>query len=197
MGESKLIISPRKKKKGARIMSNKSKIESIIIEYIYDANPDTSWLGEYTDERGAGIIIRELNKFYEDITEDELEEYYELYPTSREFRGFKPYAGGEEVGTKEYKEYGMLDFKRIEGLAAGRWYFIGIKAKADISFEESGVSHYQEICSGGIWGIESDNQSGIKEVEKEQIDNLKQQLEHLNVDMSNFDEIEIQHKERD
>ena len=91
----------------------------------------------------------------------------------------------------------MSDYRRMEGLNNGIWNFIGIKAKADIYFEENGVSQYQEITSGGLWGIESDSDKQyIEECEKEQIEDLKEQLEHLNVDMSNFDEIEIQHKER-
>jgi len=153
-------------------MSNKFKIESIIIEHIFDDNADTSWLGKYTDEIEDGVIVRKFNMFYEDLSEDEQEE---LPERGREFRCFKPYAGGENVGTKEYKEYGMSDYRRMEGLNNGIWNFIGIKAKADIYFEENGVSQYQEITSGGLWGIESDSDKQyIEECEKEQIEDLKE-----------------------
>ena len=71
---------------------------------------------------------------------------------------------------------------------------MGIIAHADIFLEENGHSVYQKITSGGVWGIESDDKSGTEEIEKEQIEDLKHQLEHLNVDMSNFDHIKIDRK---
>ena len=166
----------------------KFKIETIVIEHKIEDNPDTSFIGEYTSDLGDGVIIRQYDKFYEDLTEEEIEEINER---NREYTGFKPYAGGEKVGTKEYKEYGLQDYKRMEQLSNGDFTFIGISAYANIYFEENGVRQYQKITSGGIWGIESDDKSGVEEFEKEQIEDLKHQLEHLNIDVSNFYDIKI------
>ena len=169
----------------------KFKIKSIVIEHkLYD-NPDTFFIGEYTSDLDYGVIVIQYDKFYEDLTEEEKDQ---INVRNREHTGFKPCAGGEKVGTKEYKEYGLQDYKRMGQLNRGDFYFMGIIAHADIFLEENGHSVYQKITSGGVWGIESDDKSGTEEIEKEQIEDLKHQLEHLNVDMSNFDHIKIDRK---
>lgn len=172
--------------------NGKFKIENIIVEHILDEYADTSFIGEYTDKLEAGVIIRNCSKFYEDCSDEEIEEAYENRPGRNEYIGFKPYAGGEQVGTKNYKEYGKQDYKRIEQLNKGNFCFIGIKAKANIYFEYKGYNQYQEITSGGLWGIESDSdKSYIEEVEKQELEDLKTQLENLNVDISNFHDPKI------
>ena len=166
----------------------KFKIESIVIEHKIDDNPDTSFIGEYTSDLDDGVIVRQYDKFYEDLTEEEKDQ---INTRNREYTGFEPCAGGEKVGTKEYKEYGLQDYKRMEQLNNGDFSFMGITAYADIYFEEDGVCQFQKVTSVGIWGIESDDKSGTEEFEKDQIENLKEQLKHLNVDMSNFDDIKV------
>lgn len=91
----------------------------------------------------------------------------------REYRGFRPYAGGEKPGTKEYYKYGMQDYERMEGLCRGDWQFVGIHAEAKIR-TKSGM--LQTIRSGGLWGIESDCDDAIREVAQEQIDDLRDEL---------------------
>ena len=166
----------------------KFKIESIVIEHKLDDNPDTSFIGEYTSDLDDGVLVRQYDKFYEDLTEEEKDQ---INTRNREYTGFKPCAGDEKVGTKEYKEYGLQDYKRMEQLNNGDFSFMGITAYADIYFEEDGVCQFQKVTSVGIWGIESDDKSGTEEFEKDQIENLKEQLKHLNVDMSNFDDIKV------
>ena len=172
-------------------MNNKFKIESIVIEHKLEDDSDTSFIGEYTSDLDDGVIVRQYGKFYEDLTEEEKDQ---INLRNREHTGFEPYAGGEKVGTKEYKEYGLQDYKRMEQLNNGDFYFMGIIVHANIFLEENRYYTYRKITSGGIWGIESDDKSGIEELEKEQIEDLRHQLEHLNVDMSNFDHIKIDRK---
>ena len=174
-------------------MNNKFKIESIAIEHKLDDNPDTSFIGEYTSDLDDGVLVRQYDKFYEDLTEEEKDQ---INTRNREYTGFEPYAGGEKLGTKEYKEYGLQDYKRMEQLNNGDFSFMGIIAHANIYLEENGRSTYQKITSGGIWGVESDSdKSYIEEIEKEQTEDLKHQLEHLNVDTSNFDHTKIDRKQ--
>jgi len=174
-------------------------IEKIKVMVIPDESPDTSWLGEYTDDLGLGVIIREYGEFYEKIP-TEMERDYdgtfigkaepELPSRGRNYRGFIPYAGGEKVGTKDFYKYGMQDYKRMEGLNNGDWYFVGIQAEALISYPINGGSRRLEhLTSGGVWGIESDAGDYLEEVMKEEFADLKGHLEKFNVDTSNWDEL--------
>jgi hypothetical protein len=126
-----------------------------------DENPDTSYLGEYTDKLEDGVIVREGDKpgeFYEDLTEEEIEN---IPRRGREFRGFKPYAGGEKVGSKDYKKYGLQDYKRMEELSAGDWNYIGIIAVAS----REGI----ELGHASVWGFESDGGQAWLEEEAKNI----------------------------
>lgn len=174
-------------------------IESIKVKVMYDESPDISWLGEYTDNLGPGVIIRDYDEFYEKIpTEMERDDYGqfigkadpELPSMGREFRGFKPYAGGEKEGTKDYYKYGMQDYRRMEGLERGDWSFIGIRAEAVVSYDIGGGSRrLEDLTSGGLWGIESDSGDYLKELKQEQLDDLKLHLKEFNVDLSNWGEL--------
>jgi hypothetical protein len=78
----------------------KNKIESVRIEQVIDEIADTSWLGFYTDTIEAGVIVRCHEEYYERLPEEK-----EAPARGREFRGFKPYAGGEKIGTDDYYTY--------------------------------------------------------------------------------------------
>lgn len=168
---------------------NSVKIEKIIIEHVIDTDPNISWIGEYTSDLQNGIIVIQYDKFYEDLTEEELDE---IAYRSREHTGFKPYAGGEKPGTDNYKEYGMQDYLRMESINNGNIWFMGIIAKAILNV----AGTVQSISSGGLWGIESDSSKDyIIEIEHEQLNKVKEQLQALNIDITNFDNIEIERKE--
>lgn len=168
------------------------RIAKITIKHIIDESPDTSFIGEYTDELGPGVIVRALRNFYEKLpTLMERDtngrfyrksEPYNLPLRGREYRGFIPYAGGEEKGTRNYYRYGMQDFKRMESLEHGNFCFIGIRAEAEIQTSEQGkdwlINH---ISSGGLWGIESDSpESYFKEVAQQELAELEKLLLELN-----------------
>jgi len=185
-----------------------NKIESIKVVAIPDTNPDITCFGEYTDDIGPGVVVRHYGEFYEKIP-TEMERDYDgkfmgkaepwIPSKGREYRGFRPCAGDEEVGTKEYYEYGMLGYERREGLNNGDWYFLGIMAEAEVSYEVvSGDRRLETLISGGLWGIESDSGHYLEEVKKAELADLKQHLEKFNVDTSNWDELvkdlEIEYK---
>jgi hypothetical protein len=166
------------------------KIFDVKIKRDVDDSPDTSWIGEYTDTLETGVIVRRDNEFYEKLPR-EMERNDDgtfagkgdfinpLPERGREFRGFKPYAGGEKAGTKEYYQYGMQDYERMEGLERGDWRFIGIRAIAKVGVSLDGGKNFKvdKITSGGLWGIESDAEdSDLKEIEQEQLSELKDLL---------------------
>jgi hypothetical protein len=113
---------------------NKPVVREIRIKHAIDECPETDWLGEYTDDGDDWNICRWCGEYVwdaerpnrirdtiqENMNEVEDENLYRIMwnvaygvfnghgcPNShREFSYFKPYAGGEKPGTKEYREYG-------------------------------------------------------------------------------------------
>ncbi len=156
-----------------------NKIESIKVKMIHDEAPDTSCIGEYTDDVENGVIVRSMGEFYEKLPaemERDLDGKFlckgepDIPTMGREYRFFKPYAGGEEKGTKDYYTYGRQDFKRMEGLLKGDWHFVGIMAEAEVLSPIEGMKdnfRVETLSSGGLWGIESDSGDYLKEVAQE------------------------------
>ena len=76
------------------------------------------------------------------------------------------------------------------------WWMFGIQAFADVLVPLGDNSRpndwmVQTIHSGGLWGIESDSeQSYFKEVEDEQIAELKSQLKILGIDCPEYVKVE-------
>lgn len=74
-------------------------------------------------------------------------------------------------------------YDRMESLYAGNWYFIGVRADAEVCIiphlgYKSGMT--QKITSGGLWGIESgSDKSYLEETEKEQLAELREQLKAI------------------
>lgn len=152
----------------------KNKINKIVIEQVADSNPDTSYIGTYTNDRSPWVIVR-FGVFAGQYLDDAENE--EVPSNGREYLFFKPYAGGEKPGSKEYQEYGLQDFARMESLVRGDWSFIGIIAKAHIT-TSNGTT--QVIRSGGLWGIESDSGAEyLQEVANEELASLRLELEAL------------------
>jgi hypothetical protein len=145
------------------------KILGMAIRREYDTDADTSTLGKYTDSLEPWNILRRESEFIAKLPED-----MEMPEKGREYRAFKPYAGGEPEGSDEYIEYGMRDYERSESLNNGNWCFIGIYAEAHVQIASDCV---QTIRSGGLWGIESDSgKTYLAEIEGEQFEELKKEL---------------------
>ncbi len=97
------------------------------------------------------------------------------YPhnSGREFRFFKPCAGGEKEGTADYKKYGLQDWKRMEALNSGDWHYIGITATVTLTNADG----FEKKISSDTWGIESDSGEYLKEVAHEQIEEIRAEVE--------------------
>lgn len=126
-------------------------IESIRIRHMIDESPDTSYIGEYSDDPSpAGTIDRKARGDQERNT----------------YRYFNP----------ANPEYAEQDYDRMESLNRGGWYYLGIRAEAEIIMNNT----IQRIASGGLWGIESDSgREYLEEVAAEELASLKDQLAEL------------------
>jgi len=161
------------------------KIESITVKAIADDSPDTSYIGEYTDTPEEWVICLHCGEYLANIGDE-----HETQERGREYRFFKPYAGGEPDGSKEYQEYGKQDFTQMQSLSRGDWSFVGIVAKAVVSRSiGNGNRRLQEFSSGGLWGVESNAGAYLEDVKEQELEDLKQHLEAFGVDLSNFDEL--------
>lgn len=154
------------------------KLIKVVVKSVEDERPDYSFIGEYTDALEPGVIVRQFDKFYQDLTAKERDEISARY--GRESRGFKPYSGGLKNGQKFYKKYGMRDYERMEKLHYGNFHFIGIVTEAEIQIsttEEAFPVMNQTIYGGSLWGIESDSEEEyFREVGNDCLSDLKTQL---------------------
>lgn len=165
------------------------KILKIKVERMNDESPDTSCIGEYTDKPEDWAICRCCGEYLANCDEE-----HDIPSRGREFRFFKPYAGGEKEGTEDFQKYGKQDYDRMEGLNAGNWCFIGIGAKAEVVLNKTGDRArfhggvIQHITSGGLWGIESDSENAyLQQVEGEQLTELAEELKRIGFTKSQID----------
>ena len=146
-------------------------ISSISVEHEDDPYPDTSYIGEWTDKPDEWVIDRRFGGYIALLPDD-----YKLPSRGREYRFFRPYAGGEKPGTTTYQEYGKHDWERMEGLERGTWSYIKIVARATVVV--NGVT--QTLSSGGRWGVESDSgPECLAEIQREEMSNLRTILQQL------------------
>ena len=140
------------------IHKHMKRISSITIERKPDYDADLSFLGTFDNEpKDKFAIEHEPNN-------------------PRVFHWFNP-----QPGTVETKEQAQQVYERMMGYENGQWGMIGIRAKAEIQTSEGGNSWFcNDVESGGLWGIDDDSEeSYLKEIEREQLDELKDVLLEL------------------
>ncbi len=171
-------------------MSRTRRILGITVQHLCDESPDTSTIGEYTDEYQDHHFDRARGKMLKTL---EREKDYEIPNRGREYRFFIPYAGGEEPGTPHYIKYGKQDLARMEGLCRGDWCYIGIVATARI---QTGTDIVQKIHSGGLWGIESNAGAEYHtEIEEEELRALREELKAVGFAEEYIDTVEVERSE--
>lgn len=168
------------------------RIHRVVIKRMEDESPDTSWLGEYSNNWTSEYSIDRTHAL--DCPEQEYSDPTEGYECNcsggargrGEYRYFNPSfnyvdKGGRrlpENTDEEVREHMRQDYERMESLNRGDWCFLGIRADAELWIPNGiGSGTVQLITSGGLWGVESD--SGYKyiaEVEQEQLAELREQL---------------------
>ena len=80
---------------------------------------------------------------------------------------------------EDIRKYVRQDYERMERLNAGDWYFVGVRADAQVSFNIGAGNSWllQDVTSGGCWGIESDSdEEHFESIEKEELSELADQL---------------------
>ena len=142
-----------------------NKIEKITLKIEVDDNPDLSYLGEYSDTPAERHIDRQERGDKED----------------GEYRYFNL-----GYGDPEYLEQ---DYERAEAYNRGEWYMFGIIAKVEVSYERDDYKRLETLSSGGLWGIESDSGTYIREAAKQQLAELEEHLKRFNVDLGNFEKL--------
>ena len=166
------------------------RILSIKTVHVVDESPDTSCLGEYTDEWGEFYFDREQGRMLKTLERDR---DYEVPSRGRNYRFFIPYAGGETPGSARYILYGKQDLARMEGLCKGDWGFIGIYAEATVLLTGQIT---QTLRSGGLYGIENDGDNGdLAEVEGEELKALQDELLAAGFKLSQIEAVEIERGE--
>lgn len=150
-------------------------IHEVRILKILDPCPDLSFIGEFTDQESAGVIVCQHGKLLEDLDEDET-----IPERGREFRFFKPYAGGEQPGSEEYRKYAHQNYDRARSHQQQDWCMVGIRARATIHIQGEGIhgSILQTIESPGIWGVESDGD--CDDIARDELTTLATMLHQLN-----------------
>lgn len=137
------------------------KIEVITLD---DETPDTSFLGEYSNQPGPDAIDRKACGDWK----------------RGEYQYFNPAMTGAETGNPESP---AQDYARFEAFNRGDWHFIGVKARAEVVIGDT----IQTITSGGLWGIESDSDADyVTSVKKDELSALVGIL--LSLGFSGFDD---------
>jgi hypothetical protein len=130
-----------------------------VIDYLYEQD---------LEDRDA---IEVLEDAQEQITECDCHQHLD----SRSYRYFNPnwqnYKGEPDP---DIRKYCQQDYDRMESLNNQQWYYMGIRAEAEVQLTGDLC---QKITSGGLWGVESDSsQDYIAEVGQEELSNLKAEL---------------------
>ena len=91
----------------------------------------------------------------------------------------------ESMTEKEKQEAIRFDNERLRMLEDGAYSYLYIYAEAEVVIGNT----VQTITSGGIGGVESDNEGAISEYDGEELDCLKDQLIALGFDEKEIDEV--------
>lgn len=135
----------------------KRSILSVTLHHDIDSDPDTSYLGEYsnTPDSLAAIDRQERGDWGRGV-----------------YRYFNPAMTAIETGNPDSPEQA---YRRLEAFNRGDWCYLGIYAVAEVQFSNAGP--IQEIRSGGLWGIESDSDRPyLESVANEELYQLRAEL---------------------
>lgn len=155
-------------------MQQQKRILSIEVKRMDDPDPDTSYLGTYSNTPTEEFsIARNIIGQYHYFNPGSVEAFD---PAASWIPADRAPADKESFWRETMRENARKDYARMEAYNAGDWGFIGIRAQADVVI--AGVC--QSITSMGLWGIESDSdESHFREVEHEELNQLRGILHEL------------------
>ena len=210
-------------------MKNGKRISKVVIRRMTDTDPDTSYLGEYSNKAETDYAIDrehaddcQSQEFNHRATVEQLERAISYLETVRqlgqppeniywasadeaqdvlislqdelqecdcsggdmernEYRFFNGCAENYKgLPEEEIRKYILQDYARMESLHRGNWFYMGLRAEAEVFVPCGQSSISQGITSGGLYGIESDSgKDYIAEVEQEELAELRKQLSAL------------------
>lgn len=154
-----IVHKPRKR----MITVKRAKAVKIEVKRIIDENPDLSFL-ETTPEYHYGTNGSNWEHVSEEDRQKVIAQYGSIWNACI--------------------AYARQDNERLDAYNRGIWEMIGIRAVATVHIPVSdNIAKIQTIDSGGLWGIESDSsKSYLQEIEREQIDEVKDYLRILCVE---------------
>lgn len=133
-----------------------------------------SLIDEEEDETDAEYLSQAYD-ILNDIAHDE--PFKAEWSNHRECRYFNPNADNYQgEPAEDIRTYCRQDYKRAEEYNRGYWCYLGIYAIAEVIVEGDVV---QDIRSGGLWGVESDCDEHVEEVQKDELADLRTQLKAL------------------
>jgi len=161
------------------------KIESLKIIREVDTYPDTSWMGEYTDDVEPGLICVNTGEFYV----WHFGEPQDVPVTGADFRSFRAYAGGETPASNAYayRKCAKQDFARMEGLSRGEWCFLDIRAEAVVEYTNEHGTRLETLTSSGLGGVESDSGDYLNEIQAEELADLREHLSQFGITVADED----------
>ena len=167
-------------------------IEKIKIKTYYDECTDTSHLGEFTDDIDPDDLKRGSAFLWKPGNRNEYK-YFKAATTVEEHReGLHKIGCSRQAAEDLARAYCRQSFTRVKGLNSGDWCYIGIMAEATIKTPtySPGCYRLETFTSGGLWGIESDaGEKHIKEIQTEELEDLKRHLSDYGVNLDNWKEI--------
>jgi hypothetical protein len=158
------------------------RITKVVVKRMLDESPDTSWMGEYGNRAESEYAIDRAHDedcpSFQGDSEDctcNFDGHWSLRSEYRYFNG--PVENYKGESPENIRKYIREDYERMESLNRGDFSFIGIRAEAQVHLTGD---LFQEITSGGLWGIESDSgESCLQEIEQEQLSELRAELEAI------------------
>lgn len=108
------------------------------------------------------------------------------------------YHASDDVSAEDAAKYAAQDKERIDSFYGDEWGFVGCYAKATVSYPVNGdhARRLESFRSGGLCGIESDSHEDyFREIEAEELGDLKTHLASFGIDISQFDSIEVERED--
>lgn len=171
---------------------DKPKIDQIRIKVQLDEHPDTSYLGEYTDDYPGDYELQRGSAFDRKPGRNELRYFVPANSVEDHRHGLSRMGYSRSQAEEMAREYCRQDYKRMEALNEGQWAFMGITAEARVSYAAGPNGHrrLEWLTSSGLWGIESDSDDEhISGIAKCELSQLQHHLNAFNVDTSDFEEL--------
>lgn len=171
---------------------SKPKIDQIRIKVQIDEHPDTSYLGEYTDDYPGDYELQRGSAFDRKPSSHEFRYFVPMNSVEDHRKGLSKLGYSRSQAEEMAREYCRQDYKRMEALNAGEWAFMGITAEARVSYAAGPNGHrrLEWLTSSGLWGIESDSgDEHLTGIAKDELSGLREHLNAFNVDTGEFDEL--------